>query len=264
MAEAGDLYFESPPVEEVALSAHYQPSPEFQSLSLGIFWDQLRAEYPRVEEHPVQPAIIEDLSGLPKATPRMLFLGTGVPDRMFRFKSADGSRLVQAQRDSIGVNWLRQSSEDVYPRYDDVRGQFERALEALAHVSERLAMPALRLLQVEVAYVNAVPVGEPPFDVLRSILLPWSGEFGNEIPSAESAAVTTTHRIDRGRLHLGANPWHRPRDGKLCFMLTVTSHVQPLDGQNVLPCMDEAHDWARRGFVAMTTAEAQTAWRRVR
>jgi uncharacterized protein (TIGR04255 family) len=260
-----DLDFESPPVEEVALSIHFRPPAVFRPPYFSLFWERFRSEFTRAEEHPHLPQQLEKLDALPQP---QAFIAFGNPlERMLRCLTADGSRMIQIQRDMLGVNWLRVSDDASYPRYDSMSARMAALWGSfLDFVRDLGAEEPPEPLQVEIAYVDSVPQGKSweSFGDASSIVAPWSGEFSIDLPPPESVTAGCSFLIPSGRMRVSFNPWRRFRDQKETIAISINSRVVVAEGKSITECLDLAHDWARRGFVGMTTTGAHDLWRRVR
>ncbi|MGH8591471.1 MAG: TIGR04255 family protein, partial [Gammaproteobacteria bacterium] len=107
--------YAKPPVVEVACAVQFEPITELHAGRLGALWGEYRDRYPRVEQHPPLPALREQF----EATPARLgfTVETTFPMPRVWFLSAEGTRLVQVQRDYFILNWRKLDTDAVYPRY---------------------------------------------------------------------------------------------------------------------------------------------------
>jgi len=51
--------FTNPPVIEVALSVQFEPLSGFRTSHFGLLWSDFRRQFPRTEEHPPRPPVID-------------------------------------------------------------------------------------------------------------------------------------------------------------------------------------------------------------
>ena len=129
------------------------------------FRDYIKTEYPSVEIHPPLGAIGSGeprYEELPSVQPRWWFV------------SEDGARLIQAQHDTIAVNWRNRSREKLapavgYPGYTAMRAKAVETLKAwqgFSDVSE-LVRPVCSLF-----YDNVWPMAEG--DSTASVFRFWN------------------------------------------------------------------------------------------
>jgi hypothetical protein len=72
-------HFERPPVVEVAISVQFQPVTALRTPHLGLFWLELRDRFPKIQELPPLPPVIESFgppaSRRPSLQMRMIVAG---------------------------------------------------------------------------------------------------------------------------------------------------------------------------------------------
>ena len=100
----GDLPdFKNPPVNEVVLSLQFASIPAFRSAHIGLFWEKIRQEYPKVSEQPPLQATFETFGVIPANPPSLFQIETllSPPMPRFWFEEQDGNELLQIQQDRI-------------------------------------------------------------------------------------------------------------------------------------------------------------------
>lgn len=152
----GDLpSFRFPPVNEMTMGFMFEALPGYNSIVAAKFFDRIRQEYPKVEEHPPLSPTFETFGGGTTPEFQIELLPAAVDSRLF-FVNADGSELLQLQRDRLHFNWRRAGQDRVYPRYPPLRRKFVQAWDRLDEWAQELAVGSIVPSQCEIAYVNTV------------------------------------------------------------------------------------------------------------
>ena len=265
--------FENPPVTEVVLMAQFEPLEEMQSAHLGLLWSRYRSRFPKLEEQPPLPPMArEDLTGKPRPIEvKVEMMSTPTAPRLL-FISESGTELVQVQNDRFIANWRRTQEEDVYPRYEHVRGYFEDGFREFLSFVEEEQLGEVSLRQCELTYLNQIPagLGWERFGEIHRVLSVWSDELVEAIPEPEAASVSLQFLIPepgeqaRGRMYVDVRPSIRNADQHPLFAMNITARVPGVGGGAAEPleCLDLAHEWIVRGFAAVTTKEMHEIWGR--
>ena len=255
--------FSNPPVTEVALGVQFRPVPQLRAIELATLREQWRAELPVAQEQPPLPPISE---GQAVGTPPVLFrVGPPLLSRLW-FLSEDGSRLVQIQLDRLIVNWRQADGDGVYPRYPAIRAMFaDRASDLAGFIAER-GFDALEITQVEVNYINSIPLSEDRLGHLEDLLRGLSLNADHHLAPPEQARVAMVFPVpDLGRppvrLYVEAAPASRP-DGQSAVHFSLSVRGAPSGGKidDALEFMDGAHDHIVRSFDKMTVETMHTVW----
>src|SRR5262249_2810158 len=95
--------FKNPPVNEVVLSLQFASIPSFHSAHIGLFWEKIRQEYPKVSEQAPLQAAFETFGVMPvnPASPFHIEALLSPPMPRFWFEELDGNELLQIQQDRI-------------------------------------------------------------------------------------------------------------------------------------------------------------------
>jgi uncharacterized protein (TIGR04255 family) len=150
--------FDSPPVSEVALTVFFEPLNQLQTAHVGLLWQEFRARFPRVEDQPPLPPVIESF-GVPSTFNLGIQIhvtaSPGIPRSLF--VDDQGAELIQFQNDRISHNWRRiVPASDLapgpvdYPRYGQLRESFSRELDVLAAFLAREELGELNPIQCEI------------------------------------------------------------------------------------------------------------------
>lgn len=121
--------YDHPPVIEVVYGFQFAPLVELQTPLVGLFWHSIRQHYPKFQEMPVLPPVIERPDQeLRTETSFELLEGPPLP-RLF-FLDSEENWVLQLQNDRFLHNWKRVKDGDVYPRYHSVSEKFFEACES--------------------------------------------------------------------------------------------------------------------------------------
>lgn len=256
--------FERPPVVEVACGVLFRTTRPLHAAHVGVYWQNIRGDFPRIEEVPPLLPTVEPPGQLPG---RVVITGFGLlpPLRRTWLSSEDGRSLIQVQEDRFLFNWKRAVGEDAYPSYEHVIERFNRYLAGfLAFLdAEQIGLPAYR--QFELAYVNQIPVG-PTADgfVVREtqILVDHLLDARPDrfLPEPEAIDWTSIYPLPNGEGRLYATA----RSGlshqrKRILQLEMTARGIPADPSEVnrQGWFDRAHCWITRGFADITAPDIQ-------
>ena len=150
--------FDDPPVGEVVLSVQFAKINGFEAAHFGRFWEILGPEFSKTETHPPLPPVVERFDA-PAAAPKISVQFREVPPipRVW-FLTARGDHLIQIQPDRFSCNWRKMRSGDKYPRYEQVRGQFDSAWKTLVDFlrEQGLSNAPPEITQCEVGYINHI------------------------------------------------------------------------------------------------------------
>jgi uncharacterized protein (TIGR04255 family) len=218
-----------PPIAE-ALSEIYFTGSNWDSTTPGLFYEEVRNDYPNKAEM----KLVEVEVQLPSGQARAQQMQTG--PRM-SFARRDNSRLIQLDRDLLVVNQLLP-----YPRYEEWRNEVLHGLE----VYRRLAAPS-GIDRLGVRYLNRVniPVVGPGlrmedyFRVHPQIPAELGGAHGAFMLQVLMIPVCLGHQLT---LTLGLVPPLEPNT--MTFLLDLYNVIQ-LAGQDVFGqvprLLDQAH-----------------------
>jgi len=252
--------FQEPPVNEVAVALQFSNILAIRGVDLAAIASHFTNEYPLVEEHPPLPPIM--VSG-PTFN---LTMGSEFDLPRLWFVNEESTRLVQLQRDRIGVNWRRANPDAGYPRYDVlVRPTLIDAFDRLRTALRDLEMQEPTIEAIEMTYVNPIELG----DDLRvsDVLRPWSGELSSELGAeADGFTLRLTFGIEElaGRLFVDASEVTRSDDGRRVMLFNLVVRA-PVDGsfEDALKSVDVARAWIVKGFTSMTTQRMHDQWKRL-
>jgi uncharacterized protein (TIGR04255 family) len=265
--------FRHPPVTEVVLSIQFATLPALRSVHAGLYWQKLRAKYPKTSERGPIPPSFETFGGTP-TTPAFQVQALLVPPvPRHWFETDNGEHLVQLQPDRIIHNWRQQNPAMQYPRYETVRRMFVPEVEKLLAVLQREDIGELRPNQCEVTYINTIslPDGANPQQHLNRITPLWTGQTSEAfLPESENAVIQTRYVLKRrdtsyGRVYVSCVPALRATDYSPVVQLEISAKGRP-SAETVAAAfelLDEERDVVVQTFAAVTTTEMHKLWERI-
>ena len=147
--------FRNPPVIETALSVQFKPLKGMSNAYLGLFWDRVRALYPKAQDaDPIEPQIERFGTDLPRARFPQLRIAAAHPAARLRMSSEDGHAMLQLQNGRLVFNWRRLDGGEEYPRWTKVEPRFQAALQELEGFAGDEKLGSIEPNQWEVTYVN--------------------------------------------------------------------------------------------------------------
>ena len=271
MTSSKRVSFERPPVVEVACSILFATTQPLRGAHIGLYRQKISDAFPRFEEAPPLPPVIEAQEPGTGAVRLAYGFGFGLvpPLRRSWFISEDGRNLIQLQEDRFVFNWKKAGDDDTYPRYDTVIEQFNRYLSGFVEflVEQGLGSPVYR--QFELIYVNQIPLGAAEIEVSESrVLVDHVRDASRSRFLAEPEGVNWVSSYslpnNEGRLYAAAQSARAP-DGRRILRLDMTARGIPSGATEAgRPAwFDQAHNWITRGFADLTAKDVQEkVWRR--
>jgi uncharacterized protein (TIGR04255 family) len=259
--------FANPPVAEVALSIQFAKPLTDDARTLGDFWPLIRTAFPRLQQQPAMPRMSEDFG--PLQPPQIQFLAQAPPTRIW-FLNDDESRLLQVQPDRFTANWRRTAAETPYPRYRELRQEYEQLLSAFVEAvhPEEEVVPDW----CEVTYVNHIlgePGGTAP-ELSEITNLVRDPADTSVLPELEDVQLIERFLIraedeprePTGRLHIAAAPAIRTLDQVPLQQLTLTARGKASDSDiaSGLAFLDRGRNLIVRGFREITTPAMHERW----
>ena len=268
VSDSGLPDFLQPPVDEVALSIQFPVIPRFNVAHFGLYWQQIRADFPRYEVRSPISNVVENVGTGARISRQLGIELLSTPEIRSWYIDQSGNRLLQIQHDRFVHNWRKISGTEHYPRYpkirDDVAKEWSRFCDFLK--TESLDYPKVN--QCEVTYVNHIEYekgwnGYGELDkVIATLVIPKSK--GRFLPSPESIGMQVTYLLEEnaGRLHVSVTPVIRARDGKEVLQLSLTARGAPKSSseEDIFAWLDLGRKWVVRGFADFTTDSMHKNW----
>lgn len=263
--------FESPPVVETAISVSFKPLKGFGNAHLGLFWQQVRDEYPqRTDAEPIEPQE-ERFDGRRGPTPpRLQFRLSRVrPAARLQMASQDGHRMVQLQNGRLVYNWRRLNEEETYPRWSSVRPAFDDALAALTRFLEAERLGPLIPTQWEVTYYNFLLQGrewQTPADWPRIVPGIVGSAAKVSMASLESLNANWHYLLpkDSGRLHVDLFHGYTGADEDAREALIMQLTARGPIATDLSTGLELGHTAIVGTFAEITSEEIHQTWKRQR
>jgi len=258
--------FKTPPAVETLMGFYFAPLKGWMTPYFGLFWNEIRKDYPRVE---VQPFLVPE-QGLRlelKSEKARLEISGEVPVRWMYFHGS-GKTMIQVQSDSFIQNWRKGSDKDPYLHYGDLRPSFESMWRRYGKFlrANKVKGPIIR--ECEVTYVNHIDKGAGwnSLQDLGTVVSCWSGATsGDFLPAPDVISLNVIYPIreKRGRLQVTLQPGIR--NGQQTLQLTLMARCKPADSTSseLMAALDLAREWVVRGFTDFTTGDMHKFWQRI-
>ena len=166
--------FLNPPLIERAISVHFSDLPEFALGHYGLFWAEIKDQFPISESAGRTPPHIEQYDGFRPAAQQIALVDGGVLPRAL-FRNAEAGELVQIQPDRFTFNWIKTGVEHTYPHSEATLDRFFSLLTLFEKFVSDHGLGPLNYDQCELTNVNVIPVedvGETFSDVATVVKLP--------------------------------------------------------------------------------------------
>jgi len=262
--------YRKPPVIETALSVQFNPIKGFGNAHLGLFWQQMREQYPKWNDaEPIEPQE-EAFGGLRQGLPSFRF-ATGHRGVRLQMISPDEHLMVQVQNGRLVYNW-RRLDEHQYPRWKQVFPGFQEALSSFNGFLKSENLPGIVSTQWEVTYVNKIIRGREWEDYKE-----WAdvvpGLLGTAIRSETAhfeTVGTSWHFIlpdKTGRLHVdmthGFDSPEEDAEEFLILQLTARGGIDEENDRNLEWGLSQGHEAIVYSFTEITGKTAQEKiWKR--
>jgi len=260
--------FRSAPVIETVLSIQFKPIPNFTVPHFGIFWKEIREEFPRPEIKPPILHMIEEFS--PGPSQRSSVIDINIPtERAIRYWFLDktGNTFIQLQQDRFIYNWQRLKDSDEYPRYRATRSKFLAEWNKFCAFLEKEKLATPEIDQCEVTYVNHIKYadGWNSYGELSKVISYWSGKSSGlflQAPEKVNINVRYTMPNNQGRLYVALQPVIRARDAMEVLQLNLTARGAPASSktEDAFKWLDLGRHWIVEGFTDFTTDDMHNLW----
>jgi len=249
--------FDRPPVVEVACGVLFANKTPIQTAHVGAFWARVKSTFPRVEDAPPLPTILEEQgNAITEIEWNVL-----PPLRRAWLVSGDGRHLIQIQQDRFLFNWKRSLDEDLYPSYDTVIKEFEKHLSSFLSFLDDVGVGRPSYRQFELTYVNHITAKNGLESVSLNDLFvdhKISSSSQRFLPQPEGFNWATSYPLpdDAGRLHIVAQSAVNTSTEEKIIRLDLVARGIPSDASEAgrRPWFDMAHEWITHGFADVTSS----------
>lgn len=260
--------YDAPPVVETSVGIQFDGLSHYTSLAAADFRQMIVADYPGLEEHPpLEPAFETFGPGDSKIVNHRIQFVEAVLSPRFFFTAADGSELIQLQRDRLFFNWRQTDKGEAYPRYSHVKDRLARHLQHLQDWAEKGNLGEVQPTQCEAAYVNRIPLTDAEGGACGlSHVFPWLSGLTGMTENGQFAF--------RRRLHDEAGEpvarllfnlrYGTDEEGQREAQLTLLVRGKPQD-TSIMSCLDfisAAREVIVHTFTEITSDAAHKIWKR--
>jgi uncharacterized protein (TIGR04255 family) len=254
--------FDAPPVEQVVLGVQFSPVQNFISMDAWRIWEIFKDDFPIVQEHPMIDPYFETFSDAPDIQPTFQFqVGMPVGSR-FLFMSPEKCYVIQFQRDKFMINWHKKSSDSAYPGFEKVFEFFRYCLNLLGQKIYLEFDHKISINQVELNYVNLLPVDHFA-DVGKWLsVFNYSGEDIEGVNFSLVEVVRDSNNIPYARLKQEVQSLYSIDGGKKAYRMTLSFRGKPdgadIDATNSF--LVTGHEKISNSFYRGTKKEAHKSW----
>ncbi len=257
--------FQKPPAVETFLGFHFSSLQNWKTPYFGLFWQEIRSEYPDAEVLPPIPA--EDAFKVELDAQRVTLKVKGeIPVRWW-YSHKSGTRLIQIQNDRFIQNWRKRDARDDYIHYAELKPSFLKVWNEFLRFlkSNKVKSPEINLC--EIGYVNNIDRGHgwKNFSELGKVMSSWSGNTTTGfLPPPNLIALNTVYPIPNraGSLHVSMEPGFRQQDNTETIQLTLTARCRPVtpNSRDLTAALDLGREWIVKGFEDLTTQKMHLLW----
>lgn len=254
--------YSAPPVQEVVIGVHFNPIYGFHQAHIGSFWESIRADYPRVEDHETLPP----QTTYPDPPPTLTMTwGNTLPPRRAWLLSADSTCLVQIQHDRLVHNWRNRGTP--YLHFEPHLNKFRRIYHHLELALGNFGLSRPEPTHIEVAYVNLVKAEHlntalpqvPRFQLVNTRLVgphTVQEQLAIRFPVFEDCAQV-------GSLSVEADPLDAEPTTRFRFALVFHGRTTAKDFNDLTPLILRGREAIVETFTELTSEELHQQWRRI-
>lgn len=264
--------FASPPVDEVVVGVQFLPLGGFHDALVGLYWQSLRQDYPRVEPQPrlVDIPIQMTLERQPGPIPIPLPFPIGIaPQGRTWLVSHNDKFLIQIQNTRFLQNWRKRAGQ--YPHFEQVHTLFRDHYQQFLRLLDQENVVRPDVQQIEVSYINWIrdlsmeaflkPATASSIVLQNSALQPvnqtWTGRY----------SLGTEDGITRV-LNVQCQPAFRMVEGGnrpgIQFVFTVNAaRANGMGTEELESVMFDSREAIVRAFDQLTTDQAHRHWGKI-
>jgi uncharacterized protein (TIGR04255 family) len=143
--------FELPPVSEVACGVQFEELEGWSTAYFGQFWDRIKSEYPKTEDHPPLPRIPTGAATTFQSQFSLL-----PPLRRVFFIDNSGNFVMQVQSNRFLHNWRKADDADVYPRFKTAFDRYSKAWHIFTRFLQDRNLATPKAEMFELTYINTI------------------------------------------------------------------------------------------------------------
>jgi uncharacterized protein (TIGR04255 family) len=262
--------FDRPPLDEVVMGVQFDREVSDDAFALADYWPKIRESFPKLEKQPPLPKAVEDFTPTPSVGGPQIELLTSPPSPRYWFISDDETRLVQVQSDRLLFNWRKREQGQEYPRYRQLRDEFNQQLEIFMSCLREDVRNQLGPVWCEVSYINhfeAVPEsghGHRPLSDFLRLVVPVDLRH---LPKPEDTQLQQRYVLRQddgvpvGRFYLSSTPAYRASDTTPVHVVTLLVRLKEEPStHDITSALGRGHEVLVESFEDMTTPAAHELW----
>jgi uncharacterized protein (TIGR04255 family) len=267
--------WETPPIDEVAISVQFNDIPGFKIVHYGELAERLqKVGLTRHEDQSPIPASFE-VFGKRVVPAQFQFQAVNVPFPRVWYMTKDKHRLVQVQPDRFIYNWRKVEGEGKYPRFSDVLPEFWDRCQVFQTFLADKGLPQLSLNQCELSYFNNIDVqhNETYHQAFARVFRLWSSlsiaPLTSGVRPEQDAGNFNLSYIVRdkdgtplARVHSSVQAAERGNKPVIRFSLVFRGPWTKSVGQDLMEFFGFGREAIVRLFDAMITEQMHTQWGR--
>lgn len=258
--------YERPPAIETLLGFYFEPLRGWRTPNFGLFWNEIRADYPDVDVQPTVSANQEVKLELKSDISRIQISGD-IPVRWLYFNKS-GKTLLQVQPEIFLQNWRKRDASDPYLHYDELLPSFMQMWLVFNKFLEGNGVEKPVIRECEVSYINHIDRGQgwQSLSDLGGVVTAWSGKTSTGfLPSPGLVSLVTVYpmRGHQGQLQVSLQPGIRT-SGQETLQLALSARAKPKTQSmsDLRDTLNSAREWVVRGFDDITTDHMHEIWNR--
>lgn len=138
--------FDRPPVNEVVCGVGFPALNKLLTPYIGLWWAKIRKEFPDAKK--ADPILGNVEQGAFPIFERTMFV------------AKDGSQMIQLQPTRFYYNWVKSEEKQIYPRYSQVYGEFNKWLSKFEDFLRVNNIGEIDPIEYTLTYVNHIPQGD--------------------------------------------------------------------------------------------------------
>ncbi len=221
---------------------------------LGEFWNEIKLNYPKVEE---KPPIIP--------VPGHEFNNWAMFPRCW-FVNEDNLALIQIQKDRFIHNWRRKDESVDYPSFRNVFAEFKCQFEAYPKFLASRNLGKIEPTQFELTYINHIPAADnvwTSLNDLSNVFPAFSGQptHGLLLGKVTGLSYVTNYDLPDNKGYLATkveSAIHNPTQTEvLRLSMMAKSSDANIDIEDLQDWFALAHKWIVKGFEDITATDIQ-------